>query len=109
MNTNEAKSESVSHSVMSDSFPPHGLYPTRLLCPWNSTEEGNHFFLWRIFPTQGLNPGLLHYWQILYHQSQQGSPTWHLMVNTANIFCTFVILIVMENLQIYLEVIHLAR
>ena len=27
-----------------------------------------------IFPTQGLNPGLLHYRQILYHLSHQGSP-----------------------------------
>ena len=27
----------VSHSVMSDSFWPHGLYPTRVLCPWNSS------------------------------------------------------------------------
>ena len=30
------KSESsVSRSVMSDSFRPHGLQPTRLLCPWD--------------------------------------------------------------------------
>ena len=27
-----------------------------------------------IFPTQGLNPGLLHWRQILYHLSHQGSP-----------------------------------
>ena len=27
-----------------------------------------------IFPTQGSNPGLLHYRQILYHLSHQGSP-----------------------------------
>ena len=26
----------VSHSVMSDFVVPHGLQPTRLLCPWNS-------------------------------------------------------------------------
>ena len=26
----------VSHSVVSDSLPAHGLYPTRLLCPWDS-------------------------------------------------------------------------
>ena len=24
----------ISYSVMSDSLRPHGLYPTRLLCPW---------------------------------------------------------------------------
>ena len=26
----------VSHSIMSNSLQPHGLLPTRLLCPWNS-------------------------------------------------------------------------
>ena len=26
----------VSHSVVSDSLQPHGLWPTKLLCPWNS-------------------------------------------------------------------------
>ena len=26
----------VSHSVVSDSLRPHGLWPARLLCPWNS-------------------------------------------------------------------------
>ena len=25
-----------SHSAVSDSLQPHGLYPTRLLCPWDS-------------------------------------------------------------------------
>ena len=28
--------ESVSYSVMSNSWQPHGLYPARLLCPWDS-------------------------------------------------------------------------
>ena len=32
----KTESESVSCSVMSDSLRPHGLYPTRLLCPWDS-------------------------------------------------------------------------
>ena len=40
------------------------LQPTRLLCPWDflgkSTGVGCHFLLQRIFPTQGLNPGLSH-------------------------------------------------
>ena len=38
---------SVSCSVMSDSWRPHGLQPTRLLCPWDipgkSTGVGCHF------------------------------------------------------------------
>ena len=57
------------HSVMSASLWPHGLLPTRLLCPWNfpgrSTGVGCHFCLQQIFPTQGLNLCLLHllHWQ----------------------------------------------
>ena len=50
---------------------------TRLLRPWGflgkSTGVGCHFLLQGIFPTQGLNPGLLHCRQTLYHLSHQGS------------------------------------
>ena len=53
----------ISCSVVSDSLRPHGLEPTRFLCPWGSpgknTEVGWHFFLQGIFPTQGSNPHLL--------------------------------------------------
>ena len=49
----------LSHSVMSSSFQPHGLQPTRLLCPWDSpgkkTGVGCHFLLQGIFPTQESN------------------------------------------------------
>ena len=68
----KVKSLSHVHSLQS-----HGLYPTRLLCPWdfpgNSTEVDCHFLLQGIFPTQGLNLGLLHYRQMLYCLSHQGS------------------------------------
>ena len=41
---------------------PHGLQPTRLLCPWDSpgkdTGVGSQALLQGIFPTQGSNPGL---------------------------------------------------
>ena len=64
-------------SVVSDSLRPHGLYPTRLLCPWdfpgNSTGVDCYFLLQGIFPTQGSNLGLLHCRQILYHLSHQGN------------------------------------
>ena len=54
--------------------------PTRLLCPWDSpgknTGVGSHSLLQGIFPTQGLNPGLLPCRQILYHLSHQGSPCY---------------------------------
>ena len=48
------------------SCDPMGCSPTRLLCPWDSpgqnTVVGSHPLLQGVFPTQGLNPGLLH-WQ----------------------------------------------
>ena len=59
----------LSHSVVSDSLRPHGLYPARLLHPWDSSDKntgvGCHSLLQGIFPTQELNPGLLHCGQIL--------------------------------------------
>ena len=42
-------------SVVSSSLRSHGLWPTRLLCPWNfpgkNTGVGSHFLLQGIFPT----------------------------------------------------------
>jgi len=73
--------ESESCSVVSDSLRPHGLYS-----PWNSpgqnTGVGNRPLLQGIFPTQGLNPGLLHYRSILYQLSHQGS--LYLQLNDKN-------------------------
>ena len=52
----------LSHSTVSNSLRPQGLWPARL-CPWNfprkNTGVGYHFLLQGIFPTQGLNPGPL--------------------------------------------------
>ena len=77
-------SASVNHSVMSNSLWPHGLYPGRLLPPWedcslgnscldcslgNNPGVGSHSLLQGIFLTQGSNPGLLHCRQILNHLS----------------------------------------
>ena len=60
---------------MSNSLRPHGLYPTRLLWPWNSsgknTREGRHSHLQGLFLTQGSNSGLPHCMQILYHLSHK--------------------------------------
>ena len=53
----------ASHSVMSNSLWPHGLWPARLLCPWHSPDKNT-----------GLRAALLHCRQILYHLSHQGSP-----------------------------------
>ena len=56
----------LSCSVMSDSSWPHGLWPARLLCPWNfsckNTRLGCHSLLQGIFLTQGSNQCLLN-WQ----------------------------------------------
>ena len=58
--------------------PTSGLYPSRLLCPWDSpgrnTGVGGHPLLQGIFPTQGSNLGLPHCRQILYHLSYR---EWH--------------------------------
>ena len=63
----------VSCSVVSDSAQPHGLCPTRLLCPWDSpgknTGVGCHVLLQGIFLAQGLNPSLLHWRWALYQLS----------------------------------------
>ena len=40
-----------------------------------------HFLLQGIFPTQGLNLGLPHCRQMLYHLSHQGSPVYQLCKN----------------------------
>ena len=68
----------LSHSVISDSLRPRGLWPTRLLCPWDSLGKnagvGCHFLLQGIFLTQGTNLGLLHWRQNLYRLSHQESP-----------------------------------
>ena len=71
MASSALQSESESHSVMSGSLPPHGLYS-----PWNSrgqnTGVGCHALLQGIFPTQGSNPGLLPCRRILYQLTHKG-------------------------------------
>ena len=67
------KLKSESHSVISNSLWPHGLYSS-----WNSpgqnTGEGSLYLLQWIFPTQGSNPSLPRCGQILYQLSHKGSP-----------------------------------
>ena len=63
------QSESESHSVMSYSFQPRGLYS-----PGQNTGVGSLSHLQGIFPTQGSNTGLPHCGWILYHLSHKGSP-----------------------------------
>ena len=62
--------ESESHSVMSSSLQPHGLYS-----PWNSPGQNiavsSCSLPQEIFPIQGLNPCLPHCRQILSQLSHQ--------------------------------------
>ena len=64
---------------MSNSLQPHELYS-----PWNSpgqnTGLGSLSLLQGIFPTQGLNPGLLYCRRILYELSHRGG---HKAINWA--------------------------
>ena len=54
----------LSCKALSDLLRPHGLQPTRLLCPWDfpgkNTGVGCHFLLQGIFLSQGSNPRLLY-------------------------------------------------
>ena len=64
---------------------PHGLQPTRLLCPWDfpgqNTRVGCHAPLQGIFLNQGSNPRLLSLpcigRRVIYHYCHLGSP-WNL-------------------------------
>ena len=66
-------SESESHSVMSDSLWPYGLYSL-----WNSLGQNalvvSRSLVHGIIPSQGPNSGLPHCRQILYQLSHKGSP-----------------------------------
>ena len=69
-------SESVSHSVVSDSLRLHELLCQATLSmefSGKNTEVGCHFLLQGIFPTHGLNLSHLHCKETLYHLGQQGS------------------------------------
>ena len=63
---------------VSDSLQLHGLWPSRLLCPWNypgkTTGEGSHSLLQGNLPHPGLNPSLLDYRHTIHLLSHQGSP-----------------------------------
>ena len=61
-------------------------WPSRLLCPWDSPGKNiglrYHSLLQGILLTQGSNPGLLHFWQILYYLSRQGSTGFRQIQNS---------------------------
>ena len=74
----------LSRLVMSDSLQPHGLSGSSVHgdSPGKNAVVDFHALLQGIFPTQGLNPGLLHCTWILYQLSYQGNPD--IMLSTFN-------------------------
>ena len=74
----ESKCEREKSLSISNSLRPYGLKLTRFLHPWDSPDKNTgvscHFLLRGIFLIQGLNLGLLHCRQILYHLSHWETP-----------------------------------
>ena len=62
-----------SHSIVSDSLQPHGLYSLWNF-PGQNSGVGSLSLFQRIFPTQESNPGLPHCRPILCQLSHKGSP-----------------------------------
>ena len=67
---------SKSHSVVSNSLQPHGLH-SPCNSPGQNSGVGSCSLLQGIFPTQGLNPGLLHCRLILYQLSHREAHVYH--------------------------------
>ena len=69
--------ENESCSVVSDSFQPRGLQPSRLLCPWDfpgkNAGVGCHALLQPLFAAQALSPYLLS-WQTVYQGATREAP-----------------------------------
>ena len=74
--------------VVSNSLRPHGLRSARFLCPWDASGKcpgiGCHFCLQGIFPTQGLNPHLLHWQADSLPRGHLGSPSHPLQLPKAH-------------------------
>ena len=66
--------------------PPQDVSSVLGESPGKITGVGCRVLLQQIFLTQGLNPGLLHYRQILYHYSHLGSVCVYIYIVMVNIF-----------------------
>ena len=76
MHCGSFRSEKIREVAQSCQTLCDAMDPIRLLHPWDfpgkNTGMGCHFLLQEIFPTEGLNLGLLHRRQTLYRLSHQG-------------------------------------
>ena len=93
------ESEIVSYSVMSKSLRPHGLQPTRLLCPWDppgtNTGVGCHALLQGIFPG---SQQVGHDWSDLACRDWRG---WHRFLFLVGNRCT-VAFFKVRNLKVHM-------
>ena len=91
-----------SHSVVSDSLRPHGLYS-----PWNSpgqnTGVGSLSLLQGIFPTQGSNPGLPHYRRFTSWATREARVPHELSRNFKNIIILKCCLLLFHNNEPFLN------
>ena len=85
--------ENVSRSVMSNSLWPHGLLPTKLLCPWNSS--GKNRGVGKPFPFPGDLPdlGIEARSPVLQADSLPSKPS-----ASTNI-CTFILVYILHSLN----------
>ena len=75
----------LSHSIMSDSLPPLGLEPTRLLCPWGFSRQEYWSGLPCLPPGDLPNPGIEPRAPTLQARKQEQIPTLehvHIYIHT---------------------------
>ena len=76
----------VSHTVASNSLRAHGLYPARLLCPWNSPGKNTDHQFHSPGNLLGLNLGLLcHRWIFTVWATREAN--WHEAPATIQLPC----------------------
>ena len=96
---------------MCDSLWPHGLQPSRLLCPWyfpgKNPGVGCHLLLQGIFRTQQLNPCLLHLlfgWQVCFFVCFYHWATWEgFRMYTHTLICHILFIIDYKKLSCHGE------
>ena len=79
MNPRAKKSES--HLVVSESLRPHGLQPTRLLCPWDSPGKNTGVSCHFLLQSQG-KIYLKTHTDVVYHQTVQASEKNSILTST---------------------------
>ena len=94
-------------SVTSDSLRLHGLWPVRFLCPRDfpgkNTGVGCHFLLQGIFPTYGLNLGLLHLLPSLPLRNLGNPRSGLLRLQTLPLFFSWPVLIHPSGLTLFVS------